>query len=86
MQIGARAQKVLTFRREGISKWQDILREVADYLEGAPDVEDNVEFMFFDMLISEPPAGQDDCDTERQAQVFVALGREFDKVPIGEIR
>jgi hypothetical protein len=80
-------EKVLVFRRDHTEPVSNLLREVADYLDAKPDVEEMVSTIAVDYYVGEPTVeSAPACFQEREARVYVTLPKIFDDVTIKEVR
>ena len=78
--------KAIIFRGPCTRPWSVILREVADYLDSAPDIEEAVEFMKFDSWVSEPtPETEPDCEQMHEATIYASVPKAFHDAKIKEL-
>jgi hypothetical protein len=78
--------KQIIFRRPCTEPIQMLLREVADFLDTAPDIEDVIDEVFIQPYVSEPTAeSYPDCLQMREARLFVGISSAFNNTKIGEL-
>lgn len=80
-------EKVLVFRRNQLEPIQNLLREIANYLEEKPDLEQLVETITIDYYVSEPTEEtMPDCVQMREAKVYLNVPvSTFGKVTVQEL-
>lgn len=79
--------KEFTFRVPCTESMAILLREVADFLDSAPDVEQYVQDIIISEYVSEPTEETyPDCVQMHEARVFAIISSEFNNTRIGDLR